>query len=496
MKYRTAFLLLALGAVSGTALLNGCGKPSAAPPPPVAALPSGTVNPTYRGVAGCSGRACHGGTDLANGPTVRNAATHWLEHDKHADAYRVLFDARARQMAERLAGNEKLTPAHKDARCLACHTIPQTVYPEGHWPELADDWHTTDLRRDGVGCEACHGPARDWLEPHTTFAWAAGRQANYAAQRMTWLNDYQTRAKVCTGCHVGAAEDKANNLPLRDVNHDLIAAGHPRLNFELASYQETLPPHWVEKDLSTPTPQDRPRADELQLWLAGQVRTAEASLDLLQNRAELGPWPEFAESDCYACHHDLAAQSWRQDTTDFFKGREVGVPPWNRWQVSRPFAAVLSRSGGGDVVRVLEEVRTAMSKPHPNRANVRAKAKAGADHLRANFATLAPFGSGTVVSGKLYDASDLTGEAGPTGLGGLNWDDAVQYYLLLAALRQSRPAGDVSLSVDAKLSALGNGLSFPRDKQFYDSPRNFGREEVSGKELRRELDEVRRLLKP
>jgi hypothetical protein len=33
--------------------------------------------------------------------------------------------------------------------------------------------------------------------------------------------------------------------PWRDVNHDLIAAGHPRLSFELSAFMATMPPHWT-----------------------------------------------------------------------------------------------------------------------------------------------------------------------------------------------------------------------------------------------------------
>ena len=50
------------------------------------------------------------------------------------------------------------------------------------------------------------------------------------------------QAQVCVGCHVGApAKD---GVPARDLNHDLMAAGHPRLIFELSSYQANMPPHW------------------------------------------------------------------------------------------------------------------------------------------------------------------------------------------------------------------------------------------------------------
>ena len=51
-----------------------------------------------------------------------------------------------------------------------------------------------------------------------------------------------SRIEQCAGCHIG--QDARGGLPLRDVNHDLIAAGHPRLNFEFAAYHENQPKHW------------------------------------------------------------------------------------------------------------------------------------------------------------------------------------------------------------------------------------------------------------
>ena len=63
---------------------------------------------------------------------------------------------------------------------------------------------------------------------------------------MTDLNSVATRVMICAGCRVGSPEERG--IPIRDVTHDLIAAGHPRLNFDYATYVRSLPPHWTEKD--------------------------------------------------------------------------------------------------------------------------------------------------------------------------------------------------------------------------------------------------------
>ncbi len=498
MKYRLVLLLLALGTVPAVVSFQALThRPTERASPPTAVPSVPAPRPDFQGVAGCATQACHGGSPTAGLVTIRNAATFWLDHDRHAYAYAVLLTPRSRRIVENLAGGAAVTEAYRDARCLACHTIPQTVYLADRWETLADDAVTAELRRDGVGCEACHGASRAWIEPHTTIPWGEERRANYQKKGMIWLNDYLARAEVCVGCHVGAAADKENNLPLRDVNHDLIAAGHPRLNFELASYQEALPPHWVEKDLATPTPRDRSPAEEPRIWLAGQVRTAEAALNLLQDRATRGPWPEFAESDCYACHHDLAAHAWRQDATAQDKGRPVGSVPWNRWHVSRPFEAWLPQEGpDAELVTALQKVRDGMSRGAPTDPNRAAQARKASCLLHSRYPDAGALGSDTTLARQLVQAAKLPQEAGATGLGPLGWDDAVQYYLLLAALRRTRPHDGAHQALDTKLAELGAGLSFPRAPQAFDGPHQFRRADVTGKKLREQFDQLRQALQP
>ena len=53
------------------------------------------------------------------------------------------------------------------------------------------------------------------------------------------------------------------------------------------------------------------------------------SLHRLASRARGSSWPEYAELDCFACHHSLTApkDSWRQDAG--YTGRTPGIPAWN-----------------------------------------------------------------------------------------------------------------------------------------------------------------------
>src|SRR5438270_7920325 len=305
-------------AAGAAVLLTWRAGPSAAPDrPPTAGVPTGVGH--FQGVGGCSARACHGSL-VPDDPTAdrsRYAYTFSLNFDKHPRAFAVLDQDLGRRIMKNLANGGPPKLGSEDARCLACHTVPGTVLDAGGSLNLSDAARA--LRREGVGCEACHGASESWLVAHTTWRSPREREAGYRSGGMTPLGDLAERAAVCVGCHVGAPEDKTHNLPARDVNHELIAAGHPRLSFEFSSYLADMPPHWNE-----PADRERPA----RAWVVGQAVQAEAELRLLQPPAD-GPetWPEFARYDCAACHHDLSAGTWRRGP-----GRLVG----DAWDVSLP----------------------------------------------------------------------------------------------------------------------------------------------------------------
>jgi hypothetical protein len=110
------------------------------------------------------------------------------------------------------------------------------------------------------------------------------------------------------------------------VDHELIAAGHPDLRFELDSFSAVEPPHWIEKDASGKT-----LADPLfgtRAWAIGQAVQLRESMLRVSRAAKSGPWPEFSEMDCITCHHSLTGpQSWRQKTG--YPGRRAGDPSFN-----------------------------------------------------------------------------------------------------------------------------------------------------------------------
>jgi hypothetical protein len=255
------------------------------------------------GTLSCSGRGCHADferPDLKDQHAYKYSYTRWLNHDPHTRAYKVLFESLAEEMGKKLG----IANVAAEPRCLVCHCTPQAASRES--------W-AYEERIFGVGCEACHGPARKWLVPHRDAAWkkmsAEKKREQYKEVGMNWLQSQAVRAELCAGCHIGAPAEPGSGLPARDMNHDFIAAGHPRLMFEYSAFLANEPKHWEEKDT-------RPDFDA-RAWLVGQVVSARSSLRLLADRASTKDkdrvWPELAEFDCYACHHDLEGKSWRQE---------------------------------------------------------------------------------------------------------------------------------------------------------------------------------------
>jgi hypothetical protein len=397
-----------------------------------------------RGAGSCAAAACHNG----NGPkgTKGSEYTTWVSRDPHADAFAVLYNERSQQIEKnlgQLAADKKPHP-EGDPLCLNCHVQPGVEpLPKGGRRAPRGEEFSYE---DGVSCESCHGPADKWLTEHYLPSWKQKSAADKAALGMVETRNLVVRAQVCVRCHVGE-----NDM---DVNHDLIASGHPRLAFEYAAFLANVPKHWSEA-------QDRAgRPDfEARVWAIGQVVSAEAALKLLAHRADPAnerPWPEFAEYDCYSCHHDLTDQKWRRDPARV-KGR-LGIPGWGTWYFA--LQDVLARQpppGLGYPEAQIRDLRKALSQLSSDREEVRPKANAAGKGLEEWLPALQKEGAwGVKESGKML--------AGKVELRSGNWDEEAQLYLGLAAH-----------NADGKWTGFLKGvrkqLRFPPT---FDSPRGFG----------------------
>jgi predicted CxxxxCH...CXXCH cytochrome family protein len=263
------------------------------------------------GSATCASANCHGSAE-PNTPAWKSAFSTFVAHDPHTQAYDVLFTTRSREMTRLLAGqHEPLSDeAHLQAiqeRCTDCHVTTT---------------ESTASAGQGVQCESCHGAANHWLHTHDRTGFSRSTAGFVDTKSLA------RRAKTCLACHSGHQVPTNANAPAHVVNHDLIAAGHPRLTFDLRTYLESLPDHW---DRTADHARHAP-APRFKTWLVGMQQAA-----ALENQRANGQPPDFAQLDCFACHHALSADSWRQPV-----GLDVLSPP--RWPPSEFLAIEENRS--------------------------------------------------------------------------------------------------------------------------------------------------------
>jgi cytochrome c554/c'-like protein len=318
----------------------------------------------YIGPGSCAATSCHGSVKpVAGSRILQNEYSTWIVKDKHSHAYQALTG----EIGERIARILKLNAKAEEApKCLACHALYTTPEQRGRPFELAE----------GVSCENCHGPASAWLGPHTTRDWPHEKSV---ALGMRETRDVIHRTEKCLECHLGTKE--------KFVDHEMIAAGHPDLFFELDSFSAVMPRHWKSpRDSSPGKPVEDAAWTGVRDWSAGQAVQLRAEMDRLLWRAKgdrfdkKDVWPEYSELSCFACHHALvpAKDSWRQEHG--FAGRRPGDPAWNasRYIVFRLLAKQIDSAGAEELDRKLAEVSGEMSKLNPERNVVAASASAAA----------------------------------------------------------------------------------------------------------------------
>jgi hypothetical protein len=318
----------------------------------------------YIGPGSCAATSCHGSVKpVAGSRVLQNEYSTWILQDKHSRAYQAL----AGEVGERMARILKLGVKAEDSpKCLACHALYTTPEQRGRAFEISE----------GVSCESCHGPASAWLGAHTTRDWPHEKSV------ALWMRDTRNvihRAGLCLECHLGTKE--------KFVDHEMIAAGHPDLYFELDSFSAVMPRHWkVPRESAPGKPVEDPAWAGVRDWATGQAVQLRASMERLAWRAnnqrgdKKDVWPEYSELSCFACHHSLgpAKDSWRQEHG--YEGRRPGDPAWNssRYAVFRHFAKQIDSASAQELDRHLLIVSTEMSKLNPDRAVVANAALAAA----------------------------------------------------------------------------------------------------------------------
>jgi hypothetical protein len=273
----------------------------AAVPAPQAAAGGGD----YVGPGSCSAVACHGAIrPVAGARILQTEYSTWIAMDRHARATEVLGNMVSQRMAKILGIGNPL----QAQKCLVCHSLDVPAAARGR-----------NFATEGVSCEACHGPATGWLGYHVT---KDAKHEESVKRGMYDTKDVVKRTDKCLTCHLGTSE--------KFVDHEMIAAGHPDLVFELEAFSAAMPRHWRE-------PADADAYKPVRTFAVGQLVHFRASLDRLGRRVKGPIWPEYAELDCFACHHSLTRpeDSWRQSQGYEHRARP-GLPPL---QVSRYLTA-------------------------------------------------------------------------------------------------------------------------------------------------------------
>src|SRR6267142_1449944 len=318
----------------------------------------------YIGPGSCAATSCHGSVKPVGGSRIlQNEYSTWILKDKHSRAYQALTG----DLGERMARILKLGAKAEEApKCLACHALSPSPDQRGRAFEISE----------GVSCENCHGPASGWLGSHTTRSWPHEKSV---ALGMHDTRDVIHRTEKCLECHLGTKN--------KFVDHEMIAAGHPDLYFELDSFSAVMPRHWrVPRESEPGKPVEDVAWVGVREWSAGQAVQLRAAMERLTWRAKneradkKDVWPEYSELSCVACHHALGASkdSWRQEHG--YIGRRPGDPAWNssRYAVFRLLAKQIDSANAQELDRQLLTVSNEMSKLNADRNAVASAASAAA----------------------------------------------------------------------------------------------------------------------
>lgn len=394
------------------------------------------------GTAGCALRGCHNGAVQGKGSEYRL----WSTAERHSRAFDVLLDSRSQQIAQAIGLNQS---AHESELCLKCHSTDVPSTSSSHSLRLSE----------GVSCEACHGAASQWLEPHMRHEWRSQSRSYKSQFGLRDLSSPRARVETCMNCHVGT--------PGFEVTHDMIAAGHPRLLFEATAFLDpAITRHWNEARARRRDPQFAAK-----LWLIGQTATLKRTLVNLEARSPEGLVTEFADHDCYACHKSLVGRS---------SADPLGATSrtWGRWPAELTLLAEkrslgLPQGATADVAQLRDTLQLTKTDGSALHIHALSQKLANWDAL-ADQAEWSP----SQIRAIMLDC------AAPIAAGKSDWEVAWQRYRALTALSESWSAGQESLATS--LADLKLDLRMPRG---FSSPKGFNLEAFN-----RHLDVVRKAL--
>lgn len=255
--------------------------------------PPAEAQDVHLGVKSCGSSGCHGQVASAASNVLLNEYVTWQKYDSHATAYKVLLEPRS----QRIAANLGLPNAHEAKICLDCHA--DNVAAEKRGPQF--------VLADGVGCEACHGAgSAPWMGLHI----GGSPHEQNTANGLVPLEDPIVRAGICLDCHLGDEDQFAT--------HRIMGAGHPRISFEMDSFTEFQPAHFVVDDDYR---KRKKVVDGVRTWAVGQALMVDRFMTMILDTkySTDGLFPELAFFDCHACHQPMSS-SLPAQTGDFPTG--------------------------------------------------------------------------------------------------------------------------------------------------------------------------------
>lgn len=234
----------------------------------------------HMGVATCAASQCHGSVAPRDG-VQQNEYVVWTQDDPHSRSYQTLQSDASKRIAAKLG----IASAEAAAICLDCHADNVPSSRRGEKFSIAD----------GVGCESCHGGSEQWLSSHD----------DGDSSGMYPTAEADARAAVCLSCHLGT--------PNKFATHRIMAAGHPRLSFELDTFTEL----WRQAGrqahftLDEEYRQRKEVPTHTRLWAAGLLTDARKRLSLLRRDLAVDKLvPELGHFDCHACHRPMQEPQW------------------------------------------------------------------------------------------------------------------------------------------------------------------------------------------
>jgi Cytochrome c554 and c-prime len=246
----------------------------------------------HMGVASCATSQCHGSAVPRDGSNVlQNEYVTWTQDDPHSEAFATLSNKASRAIAVRLG----IGAPSSASICLDCHADNVPASLRGAKYQLSD----------GVGCEACHGGAENWLSSHYNTP-TVDHAANIAAGLQATENT-GVRGELCLSCHLGTQNKFAT--------HQIMAAGHPRLSFELDTFTELWrtagrQPHYrVDADYR----ERKGATNHSYTWASGVIAEGRQRMSLILGPEFAGDamFPELGLYDCHACHRSMKSVQWR-----------------------------------------------------------------------------------------------------------------------------------------------------------------------------------------